>query len=605
MNGPRTPDGSRFERATAAAVRAIAGHGEVTVEFDDARSAGEAAQAHVRLGTIEDSPGADEIMRVRGDADAAALRLRHHDAELHRRGRPADEAARLVFDALEEMRFEMLGARFMPGVAANLARRLDARCRDGERDAALHSPQARTALAFALRLRREITGSSWPGHAERAVQAETRKLDPAVVEGIRRLARTVDDQGRYAVLARRLLVTAGLLGGGSEAGDPMAATDTGDGRPGTAPQDDTSGDERAGQAESASTAVRPDTEPASDEPGLPATTRSAGVQPLAAATAGEGSRDAPGQAGDTRAYRAFTTEHDVVLTPEDLCDRRQLAQWRRCLDREMAPWRTAMARLTTRLQQRLVARQEEGWDFELEEGLLDTERLAGRIAAPYAAPVYKLPRPSDFPDTVLCLLIDCSGSMRGLPIRLAAMCADLVALALEHCSIRVEILGFTTREWRGGRSREQWIQAGMPPHPGRLNDLCHLVCKAADVPWRRARNGLGIMLDETLLKENIDGEALLWAYGRLRARAERRRILLVLSDGAPADSATAATNTPDYLDRHLRQVIRHIERENAVELAAIGLCHDVGDYYRRQATTLDDPLELGEAIVGCLDSLLR
>ncbi|HEY0878225.1 MAG TPA: hypothetical protein VGE10_07205 [Zeimonas sp.] len=595
------PRAVRFEEATAATVRAIAGRSGVGVSFGEHPNVDADAQAQVqvqvRLPATTAQPGPGEIARLRGEADCAALRLRHHDPELHRRQRPADEAAGAVFDALEKVRFEALGARNLPGVAANLAARLDARCLAEGFGEAVDPDEVPASTAFALLMRRAATGTHWPEAADRIMQAWLQRIGPRVCDAVVCLAQWIEGQDVYAAGTQRVLAAAGFTctEPDTSAHPSLPKNDRSDG----AEAADADGSAKEGRADGAETAGAK-THEAVDSPATVASP----PPTQAPAPAELGNAGEPVGAGASLPYRAFTTEYDVTATPENLCDPRQLLHWRKRLDDETAPWRAGMIRLAARLQQRLLARQAEGWDFELEEGLLDAERLASAIVDPHAGAVYKSLRQSDFPDTVLSILIDNSGSMRGLPIRLAAMCADIVALALERCAIKVEILGYTTREWRGGSSRERWIRSGRPPHPGRLNDLCHIVYKAASTPWRRARNGLGVLLDDALLKENVDGEALLWAWRRLLMRGEQRRILLVLSDGAPVDESTSSANPPGYLEQHLRQVIERIERERAVELAAIGLGHDVRRYYRN-AVKLDDSRDLGETIVRSLDALLQ
>jgi cobaltochelatase CobT len=301
-------------------------------------------------------------------------------------------------------------------------------------------------------------------------------------------------------------------------------------------------------------------------------------------------------------YKAFSTRFDEVVDAADLCDPDELDRLRSYLDKQLASLSGVVSRLANRLQRRLMAQQSRAWDFDLEEGQLDPARLSRVIIDPTSALSYMQERDTDFRDTVVTLLLDNSGSMRGRPITVAATCADILARTLERCGVRVEILGFTTRAWKGGQAREAWLQAGKPASPGRLNDLRHIIYKAADAPWRRARKNLGLMMREGLLKENIDGEALAWAHGRLLARAENRRIMMVISDGAPVDDSTLSVNPGNYLERHLRWVIDDIETRSPVELIAIGIGHDVTRYYRR-AVTIVDAEELGGAMTDKLAEL--
>ena len=303
-------------------------------------------------------------------------------------------------------------------------------------------------------------------------------------------------------------------------------------------------------------------------------------------------------------YRPFTARFDETVGAEELCEPEELDRLRGYLDKQLSHLQGVVARLANRLQRLLLAQQNRAWEFDLEEGLLDPARLSRVIVDPLHPLSFKREKDTDFRDTVVTLLLDNSGSMRGRPITVAATCADILARTLERCGVKVEILGFTTRAWKGGQSREAWLAAGKPPNPGRLNDLRHIVYKAADAPWRRARKNLGLMMREGLLKENIDGEALDWAHKRLLARSETRKILMMISDGAPVDDSTLSVNPGNYLERHLRWVIEDIETRSPVELIAIGIGHDVTRYYRR-AVTIVDAEELGGVMTEKLAELFE
>ncbi len=303
-------------------------------------------------------------------------------------------------------------------------------------------------------------------------------------------------------------------------------------------------------------------------------------------------------------YQAFTSEYDEIIAASDLCSTDELTQLRNHLDQQIHHLHGVVARLANRLQRRLLARQNRSWEFDLDEGILDAGRLSRIVTNPLHPLSYKIEREIEFRDTVVTLLLDNSGSMRGRPICVAAMCADILARTLERCGVRVEILGFTTTAWKGGQARDKWIGAGKPANPGRLNDLRHIIYKSADAPWRRTRKNLGLMMREGLLKENIDGEALLWAHSRLLSRHEHRRILMVISDGAPVDDSTLSVNRGNYLDHHLHTVIKWIETHSEVELIAVGIGHDVARYYRRAVTILDVD-QLGGAMTDQLAELFE
>jgi cobaltochelatase CobT len=314
---------------------------------------------------------------------------------------------------------------------------------------------------------------------------------------------------------------------------------------------------------------------------------------------------APPQFPDSEAskdYRIYSRMHDEQILAEELCDEQELERLRSYLDKQLEPLKGAVSRLANKLQRRLQAQQNRSWEFDLEEGILDAGRLARVVTNPMTPLSFKMENDTEFKDTVVTLLIDNSGSMRGRPISIAAISADVLARTLERCNVKVEILGFTTKAWKGGQAREDWLKEGRPANPGRLNDLRHIIYKGADSPWRRARRNLGLMMREGLLKENIDGEALEWAHNRMRNRPEQRKIMMVISDGAPVDDSTLSVNPSNYLERHLRDVIDMIERKSPVELLAIGIGHDVTRYYER-AVTITDVEQLAGAMTEQLAAL--
>ena len=548
----------------------------------------------------------EEAARIRGEADAAALRRRHHDPRIHRTRAPADEDARAVFDAFEQVRCETLGSRFMAGVRRNLGAALENHCRSRGYAEIVQGEHAPLPEVLRLLARETLTGEAPPPSAKRMVDLWRPILEPKIGANLQALAHTIADQRDFADRSRELLQVLGL----AEDDDRRDEGDeTGD-------HDESEGDDQeSGQADAEALSADPE---GSEESEGRETSGDSGEEvadvdqaDVDQSALGEEEADPDHQPpspwsgrnhpGD-RSYQAFTTEFDEVADAADLCDADELGRLRTQLDQHLANLHKVIARLANRLQRRLLARQSRAWLFDLDEGLLDAARLARVVANPMQPLSYKQEKDTEFRDTVVTLLIDNSGSMRGRPITLAAISADILARTLERCGVKVEILGFTTRAWKGGQSRERWLAAGKPAHAGRLNDLRHIVYKTADTPWRRARKNLGLMLREGILKENIDGEALLWAYQRLLARREQRRILMVISDGAPVDDSTLSVNPGSYLEAHLREVIARIERGDAVELIAIGIGHDVTRYYRR-AVTLVDAEQLGGVMMEELSDL--
>jgi cobaltochelatase CobT len=549
---------------------------------------------------------AAQVAEARGFADGFALRLRHHDVAAHNRLAPAPVVARAVFDAVETVRVEALGSRGMAGMRDNLGHALDMRMRSDPISRAKAKDEVPLSTAVALLLRERLTGEAPPKGTEAGLDLVRDWIEEAGGADMDALGLVLDDQNAFAALATKLLEDLALIEGDATADDePDDSEDEG--------EDDSTGD---------------DAETDEDDGGEGQVDQR-GEQSEGDDSEGEGDAEGEDMADDDQAeggdgeqegmlpvrpnrppaeltpgfdYKAWTTEFDEVIAADELCDPDELVRLRAYLDQQLLTLQGAVTKLANRLQRRLMAQQSRSWDFDQEEGMLDAARLARVVVSPAHSLSYKIERETEFKDTVVSLLIDNSGSMRGRPISIAAISADILARTLERCGVKTEILGFTTRAWKGGQAREHWLQAGRPPLPGRLNDLRHIVYKAADAPWRRARTSLGLMMREGLLKENIDGEALLWAHSRLIARPEDRKILMVISDGAPVDDSTLSVNSGSYLEKHLRQVIGWIEGKSPVQLVAIGIGHDVTRYYQR-AVTIMDADQLGGTMVEQLAGL--
>ncbi len=595
-----------FKDVLAGAARAVARDGEVELGFtgDTPHASGKSLKVPTPARALP--PG--QVALARGYADAFALKLRHHDTRLHDVAAPAEPVARAAYDAIEQARVEAIGARAMAGMRANLAAALDLRLNT---DPILHARSAAEvplATALSLLVRERLTGTPPPEAARPGIELVRQWIEDKAGGDLDALGLALDDQRAFQQLSRTLLQHLDLA-----PADPQHEQPETDDSESEEPdeQEDGEGEDDSPPPESDARAEAQSREEGEDQQGDDEQSIDEEIE-----SDGEGD---PGDEGDEGmlpvrpnrpfsdlppdfAYKAFTTKHDEVVAARDLCDPDELARLRGFLDQQLAHFQGVVTKLANRLQRRLMAQQLRSWDFDQEEGLLDAARLARVVVSPGQSLSYKSERDTEFRDTVVTLLIDNSGSMRGRPIGIAAISADIMARTLERCGVRTEILGFTTRAWKGGLSREDWLAAGRPPSPGRLNDLRHIVYKQADEPWRRARTSLGLMMREGLLKENIDGEALLWAHGRLLARHEERRILMVISDGAPVDDSTLSVNSGIYLERHLRQVIDWIETRSPVQLVAIGIGHDVTRYYRR-AVTIFDAEQLGGTMVEQLAGL--
>lgn len=597
-----------FKRALAHAARSLAEMPDLEVVFS-----GDGPQLLGKRAVLPHPPrdlNSKEAARIRGLADQMALRLAHHDQIAHARARPSSPDGQAAFESIEQARLEAIGANALGGVRGNLTAALEARLeKQGlTRNVAMDRQSAPMAEILGLLVRERLTGDAPPDGAKALVDILRADIEMKAGKDLDRLAAAIDDQAAFARVSREILRDLDL-------GEEMAeATESSDEEDGDQDQQSDTSDEDQGEGEGeqpegsspqeTETSDR-ETE-AGDEDMVQSEQDGDPEDSDESPEMGDGAKPArpdsgSGQPGEP-AYKIFTNTHDEIVPAEDLCDAEELTRLRAYLDQQLSALSSVVSRLANKLQRRLLAQQNRAWTFDLEEGMLDVARLTRVIIDPTAPLSFKQEEDQEFRDTVVTLLIDNSGSMRGRPIMVAAVCADILARTLERCGVKTEVLGFTTRAWKGGTSRDEWVKAGKPPAPGRLNDLRHIIYKAADSPWRRARKNLGLMMREGLLKENIDGEALMWAHQRLIGRPEARRILMVISDGAPVDDSTLSVNSGHYLERHLRQVISEIEGKSPVELIAIGIGHDVTRYYRR-AVTIVDVEQLGGVLVEQLAAL--
>lgn len=593
---------SPFKRALTLATRTIAENKSVNVVFGQDTPGFDGKT--IRLPQPSRAVSRKEIAVIRGFADAIALLISHHDTKLHASLSPPSGDAKAVFDAVERARVEALGSLRMNGVAKNLTAKLSSQYeRLPDRDIDRQSAPLEDALA--LMVREKLTGAKPPRGANGIVDVWRDWIDSRAGSILQRLDGAIEDQAAFGKLMRDMLVALELMEGqpeNAQASDQAEAEENEDSpgegseeekeekaEPSDADNEEAEGSEADQESEPAQVIEKeytPGDQEGKEQPYSPPRRPNTSIF------------ENPENFG----YQVFTRQYDEFISAESLCDADELERLRTFLDKQLSVLQVAISRLANRLQRRLLAQQNRAWDFDLEEGILDTARLSRVVTDRFQPLSFKRERDTNFRDTVVTLLLDNSGSMRGRPIMVAACCADILARTLERCGVKVEILGFTTRQWKGGQSREQWLAAGKPANPGRLNDLRHIVYKAADVPWRRARRNLGLMMREGLLKENIDGEALAWAHARLLARPEQRRIIMMISDGAPVDDSTLSVNTGIYLEKHLRQVIHEIETHSPVELIAIGIGHDVTRYYRR-AVTISDAEELAGAMMEKLAEL--
>jgi cobaltochelatase CobT len=594
-----------FKRSVAACLKAIARKPELEVGYAAERPGVAGGKARLpepprKLTTVE-------AAIVRGHADSIALKLACHDPGVHRRLVPGGQQARAVFEAVEQARVEAIGARRMEGVARNLSAMLEDRFHRGKFDDVTDRADAPIEDAVAMMVRERLTGLAPPPAAKKLVDMWRPWIEDRAGRNLDRLGRLLEDQRRFGDAIRDVLDSLDMgedRSRDSEEGEDERDQEANPDEAGEQGEAQESDDAQGMSLEEAEISADELPEGATEAVDAPTADMPDDAEMGEAETANEPWRPRRHGMNEPRGpdYRPFTPKFDEVVAAEELCEPEELDRLRSYLDKQLSHLQGVVARLANRLQRRLLAQQSRAWEFDLDEGLLDPARLSRVVVDPLHPLSFKREKDTNFRDTVVTLLLDNSGSMRGRPITVAATCADILARTLERCGVKVEILGFTTRAWKGGQSRETWLAAGKPPNPGRLNDLRHIVYKSADAPWRRARKNLGLMMREGLLKENIDGEAVDWAHKRLLARTETRKILMVISDGAPVDDSTLSVNPGNYLERHLRWIIEDIQNRSPVELIAIGIGHDVTRYYRR-AVTIVDAEELGGAMTENLAAL--
>jgi cobaltochelatase CobT len=611
---PAAQPNEPFKQAVASALRALAQTRELEVNFaaDKPALVGHGEGAKARLPEPSRKMGPAEAAIVRGHADSMALKLALHNADLHRKMAPGSDASRAVFDAVEQARVEAIGARRMIGVASNLSAKLEDHYHRGDYDDITDKADAPLEDAVAMMVRERLTGLKPPKPARKIVDLWRDFIEQKAGKDLDGLVGNIEDQQKFAKAVQKLLTSLDMAEQ-SQFNDQQDDDDDNSSDPNNDKQE-SQGEQEQDQSQEGMDLQETDEanedlqDGAMEESDAPSSDMQDEMDDGDSEEPAEAKRPPQTGAGDPRIteYKAYTNKFDEEIGAEELCDPEELERLRSYLDKQLSHLQGIVGRLANRLQRRLMAQQNRSWDFDLEEGYLDPSRLTRVVIddmrGTFSPLSFKREKDTNFRDTVVTLLLDNSGSMRGRPITVAATCADILARTLERCGVKVEILGFTTKQWKGGQAREAWLQGGKPPQPGRLNDLRHIIYKSADAPWRRSRKNLGLMMREGLLKENIDGEALDWAHKRLLARSEQRKILMMISDGAPVDDSTLSVNPGNYLERHLRGIIEEIEMRSPVELLAIGIGHDVTRYYRR-AVTIVDAEELGGVMTEKLAEL--
>ncbi len=607
MNKPSDNPADAFKKALAEASKVLANDPDLNVSYsvDPSGLSGDA----MRLPQVSRRMTREEVLLARGTADALALNRRYHNGQTHARYSPQGDMARDLYEAMETARCEAVGARDMPGTASNIDVKIKHEALRKSYDQATQASDIPLATAAGYLVRHLATGRPLPTGAQNAMELWRGFIEDSAGGTLDTLADILDDQSAFAKFARQMISD---LGYGDQLGDDPDQMDEDQDNEAEEGAEEEQDPDSTGQDDQDDEAAE-GTPEQSQEDSQDASQAQVSMDDMADQELGDEAEmpdgDAPMEPPTPQPvsdadpnYLVYMDSEDEVIGAEDLADPIELERLRAYLDQQLEPLKGAVSRLANKLQRRLQAQQNRSWEFDLEEGTLDAGRLARIVANPTTPLSFKVEKDTEFRDTCVTLLLDNSGSMRGRPISIAAICADVLARTLERCNVKVEILGFTTRAWKGGQAREAWLNDGRPVQPGRLNDLRHIIYKSADAPWRRCRDNLGLMMKEGLLKENIDGEALEWAHRRMMARHESRKILMVISDGAPVDDSTLSVNPANYLEKHLRDVIAMVEKRKAVELLAIGIGHDVTRYYDR-AVTITDVDQLAGAMTEQLAAL--
>lgn len=585
-----------FKQAVTSTMKAISGDEELSVSFGRGKPYIQGNRA--RLPLPEAGLSENDLAALRGASDKFALGLRYHDEELHQKNRPQSGIAQELFDSVEEARVASIGSYLMKGVGDNLNAQLEQHCLNNNYQAFMDPESAPLGEAVGLMIREKLTGDPLPPTARHLLDLWRGYIEEKLGNQLDNLDEYIYDQVEFTRLTRKIIANLGLSDQfGEQNSDGETDEDEQEQDTESEAGDEASDQELSGDADM-SDAIEGDVDMDMDSMELG---EIEGEQDEAGAPP-DMTTDKNWKRPKENLYKVYTTAFDETVNADELCDPMELERLRAVLDKHLQNSHVVISKLANRLQRKLMAQQNRTWEFDLDEGMLDASRLPNIIMDPFHPLAFKQEKDMRFRDTVVSLLIDSSGSMRGRSITIAAICADILGRTLERCAVKVEILGFTTRAWRGGESRELWLQQGKTPQPGRLNDLRHIIYKAADSPWRRSRRNLGLMMREELLKENIDGEALLWAFNRIAGRPEDRKILMVISDGLPVDNSTLLVNPSNYLEKHLKYAIDQIENHSEVQLVAIGIGHDVTHHYDR-AVTITDAEQLGDAMTEQLVDL--
>jgi len=542
----------------------------------------------------------NDFIRLRAETDSLALKKKFSNKEIFNKNLPENPSCRSLYNIAEKIRYEILGGKMLKGIRKNLSENYNKKISSTRKDQLKNKEDVPVTEAFEFYMLKKFFNLELNAVSSKMLSFWEKDFSFSVDKHLDFLNKNLENQNNYGLKFSEILENMNIFNSNND--DNNEDDDNKDSE-----QEAKSENNDDNQSDKKENENKQDEAQTSLDPGFDLSDQQIDEQLEDLDTFKESTENIKQKNNlnnSDQEYKVFTTEFDEIAKAETLEDIKETKRLRKNLDQQLIGFQDLITKLANKLQRQLLAKQNRAWEFDLEEGLLDSSKLTRIIMDPYNSLSFMKEKDLDFKDTIVTLLIDNSGSMRGRPITIAALCADILSRTLERCSVKVEVLGFTTKNWKGGKSREAWAKTDKPKSPGRLNDLRHIIYKGADTHWRQAKNNIGLMLKEGLLKENIDGEAISWAYSRIKKRKEERKILMVISDGAPVDDSTLSVNSGNFLEKHLKKMVKFIEAKNDVEILAIGIGHDVSRYYNK-AIKITDVHELGDVMVSQLSGLFE
>jgi cobaltochelatase CobT len=541
-----------------------------------------------------------DFIRLRAETDSGALKKKFSNKEIFNKNLPTNPSCKSLYNITEKIRYEVLGGKMLKGVGKNLNENYNQKISSLHKDQLKSKEDVPVTEAFELYMLKKFFNLKLNSTSSKMLSFWEKDFSSSIDKHIDFLSNNLEDQNNYSLKFSEILESMDVFISNNEENNENEDEKDND-------QDNKSENSDDSQSDGREEENKQDESQASLDAGFDLSDQQMNEQLEDSDSLKESTESVLQKININnidQEYQIFTSEFDEIAKAEILEDIKETQKLRKNLDQQLIGFQDLITKLANKLQRQLLAKQNRAWEFDLEEGLLDSSKLTRIIMDPYNSLSFMKEKDLDFKDTIVTLLIDNSGSMRGRPITIAALCADILSRTLERCSVKVEVLGFTTKNWKGGKSRESWTKKNKPKNPGRLNDLRHIIYKGADTQWRQAKNNIGLMLKEGLLKENIDGEAISWAYNRIKKRKEERKILMVISDGAPVDDSTLSVNSGDFLEKHLKKMVKFIENKSDVEILAIGIGHDVSRYYNK-AIKITDVHELGDVMISQLSGLFE